>query len=655
METLVAVAISVIVIGPVGAWMVLIFTSQAPAAAGFTDAGQSRLLNTWVTRDVASSEIVVSKDPSGGSLLSCGGVQGSPDILMNLYDLGSANQVVVYGTAPGTGGTSLYRWECDLTVDRNVIDQTEVLRELDSVTATCDANPGCRTVTVAAELDSGHRTSATASRRSSASALLGFGGTSRPVAVITQTSRTERAAGSDLVVGLSAASSWDADPGDTLTHEWSVSGPAAAAISDPTGESTTVSMGTAGEYSVTLTVSDPTGNIGEATIAIPLVNLKPTVEQPVCESTGEPADVGRAFNCAAVAADSDGSVVQYAWSFPIDDTGATGTQAGAGPVRIEFPFEVTATPYVSVVVTDDEGLSAEASVLVPLASVSPGEIEMCVVRSASVCEGPQNVPGLLQRLANTDRSRTARFTTDGANFDRWELRGRGSAAVVAASTPGEAVWEYDFPTGSSGEFTIVRVGADGSEVTRDFRVNAPPTARFDPVSTSAPAPQTLTFGDSSTDDFGVVAQDWDFNADYPGQPQWQGSGSPASVVFSNPGRYAVVLTVRDADGLTATAFAETLVGGTPAQPAPPRWVGDLVVFDRVDGATGYVVSITYTGTETDGTTPCVRPVDRQVPAAGPWEVRPAGNPCANPTDTSAAVAVRAGAATGPSSTEVRKP
>ncbi|MCP4434474.1 MAG: prepilin-type N-terminal cleavage/methylation domain-containing protein [Actinomycetia bacterium] len=636
-EMLVGIALSVILIGPVGAWLVLIFTSQAPAAAGFTDAGQSRLLNTYVTRDVSSAELITDESDD---LKACTGAEVD-QVLLNIYDLGDSKQFVVYGT--GSGGSSLMRWTCDLTAAHNVIDQTEIIRGATTITAGCDSD--CGRVTVEATLESGHETSVTASRRASAAALLGFGGTQRPVAIISQESRTERSKDGPLTVELSAAQSWDPDSTDPLLFAWSIDGPANAGLSATTGETTTASFATASdaEYVVTLRATDESGNVGTASQRVLLTNQDPVIDTRECTA------VGRTVSCTATAHDPDASATpQLLWSYPVDDAGGVGTQGG-GNASFDIPVDVTAaTVSVTVTATDVEGGADVSSVDVAIGTPASGPIAISPAPKASG-------NGLLQLVASTESDVSVTFSTDADNFAGWELRPLGSTVVLAESD--QSVWAHEFLAGDSGRFTIARIPVNAASPveTTDFRINAPPTASFDDPSTTSPAPQTLTFVDTSGDDFGIQSRRWAFDAASPAGAGFSGSGTPAPATFTNPGSYLVVLTVTDADGLESTASRFVRVGGTPAQPAPPTWVGDTVFFEPLAGATGYRVTFAYEGFEEDGTTPCVRPIDRWVAATGPFEVRDVGNPCPVPSRTTASLAVRANAAIGPASIGVERP
>ncbi len=639
-ETLVAIAISVIVVGPVGAWMMLIFTTQAPTAAGFTDAGQSRVLNTWITRDVSSAEIVVAADPAPpeGSLITCAGTPQGATTVLTLHDLGSRKGAIVYGNVASPSGdtVSLFRWKCDYTTEHVVFEETEILRGADDVTATCDDDPDeCRTVTVAAKLEGGHETSVTASRRSSAASLVGFGGTVVPVPYIVENSRTSRAPGAPITVDL-VASAFDSDtPAGGLQYSWSVSGPGAASLSDTSGTTTTFSTFIAGDYTIDLEVFD---GLNTATLpySISVVNVAPIIEAASCDVI---SSVARTYNCTATAADADtDGPLGYGWTFPADAFGSVSTATGPN-VDIALDSSLQGAVIVELRVIDDEGSSTTRTFQLDLGSDPDAPI--------NVVPSPVNVPGHLPRLLSTDgdaaSTRTATFSTSAADTSGWELID-ASGTTVSFGPSNEVT--HVFAKDSTGDFTIRRLrGAQPAEEVR-FRVNSAPTVAFSHSVPQGNAPQAVTFTDLSSDDYGLSALAWDFSALGPFSGQWTGSGAAVSHTFNNPGTYAVQLTVTDIDGLVRSTMVPIEIPGVPAVPPPPRWESGSVVFDPVPGATGYVVTLVYGD--------CGQPVSRPVGASGPFRVTPAPEPGCTGGIT-AALAVRANAATGVSSAAVAGP
>ena len=105
--------------------------------------------------------------------------------------------------------------------------------------------------------------------------------------------------------------------------------------------------------------------------------------------------------------------------------------------------------------------------------------------------------------------------------------------------------------------TVRDAGGLTETTTRTVTVNAPadpPPANRPPVANftvSCSADFTCTFdGRTSTDDQGVVSWDWDVGT----SPDRTASGPVVTVVYPRGGRRTVMLTVRDADGLTSTTM-----------------------------------------------------------------------------------------------------
>jgi hypothetical protein len=650
-ETLVALAVGAIVIGPVGAWMMLIFSTQAPAAAGLTDAGESRVLDTFVTRDVTSAERLVAAGPPplAEPLVTCAGAPGGADVLLNVYDLGSASSVLVYGTVDESGGSkTLYRWTCDLSVDHVVQEETVVLRNLRAAGAVCEDDPDqCERITLKATLGTGYETSVTASRRARAAEQEGFGGSSVPVAFIQETGRTGRTPGSPMTVDLTGTAV-DADtPLADLSFEWSVAGPGAASLTSTAGATTTFSTFIAGDYTVTLEVYDGL-NTATLPFSIEVVNVPPAITAASCSDVGPDL-----FTCTANASDPDtNSGVDFEWRYPSDPIG--GEQSAFGdPVSIPIDPVVPGLVVVELRATDDEGGQAVRYIELERASNPP---------TGPIVLDPEPVllPGLLPRLLNTDgddASRTAVFSTVTDDTQIWELLD-DQGTVVADSEVGDDGFDslefsHVFGQGASGAHTIRRTTTNLEVEEIRFRVNAPPVAGFSVSAVQGNAPQTLTFTDASSDDVGFSGHIWDLNALGPFGGQWMAGGTSVSQTFSEPGTYTVRMVVTDIDGLSSTVSKPVVIPGVPSQPEPPAWPSappyDRVTFAPVPGATGYVVEFVNAGTGG-----CINTVQVFVAGGGPFEAAEGGTPCAGGS-TEASLAVRANAATGPFSIATPKP
>ena len=227
-----------------------------------------------------------------------------------------------------------------------------------------------------------------------------------------------------------------------------------------------------------------------------------------------------------------------------------------------------------------------------------------------------------------------------------------AGATVASSQGGTptSAFAYTFPVNDSGTYTVGWTAIGGSTVELEFRVNAPPVAQFTNTAPGGNAPQSIDFTSTSTDDFGLLAQEWNLNTlwDWGGDGDLRATGSRVTQRYAGPGTYVVTLTVTDIDNVSSTTTEVVTIPGTPAMPDPPVWSGNQVKFTPVPGATGYRVTLVYTGKNADGST-CAQPIERSVPAGGPHQVTAAANGCADPEGIEASVAVIANGVVGASS------
>jgi len=151
--------------------------------------------------------------------------------------------------------------------------------------------------------------------------------------------------------------SFDFD-GKIVAYAWDFDGDSAVDATDPIVE---WSFETAGEASVSLTVTDETGNEDTLVQAIPISEGE-AVEEPVSSSFQPPiADFSFAPESPRVgdavafdgtlSFDFDGEIVLYSWDF-----GDDGTSDAAGPTAIRT-FSTAAAVAVRLTVTDDGGNS----------------------------------------------------------------------------------------------------------------------------------------------------------------------------------------------------------------------------------------------------------------------------------------------------------
>jgi hypothetical protein len=640
-EILMAITISGLVLGPVGGWMILTLNEQAPTAGRFNDAAQSRLLNTYVTRDIASAEHVITQpmDPGDPAPTDCtGGSTPIDKVVLNVFFLATEEQVVVYAVGDGVDGKSLYRRTCELRSDRPLVEETEVVRGVDPDSVDATATADGRTVNVSATLAAPPETqmTATATRRASLGALSGANGTVAPVARITQVSRTERSGGEPLRVALSARESWDLDNQvEDLTYSWNAAGALEPTSTEKEPEFRWTSQG---EHLVALEVTDPQGNVATTAFTVQLVNQPPVIESAsILAANGTSSGaVGELFTFDAVASDPDGGgSPEYRWRIPGGhEVPGAGTEwafpAGSAPGLYDVVLEVS----------DGESTTARI-VTIGLTGEVGGGTGFDPAR-VNVVDGPGRIDGHTTATQGLEVTFTA---TDQSVFAGWELL-NGSTQVATGTTP---VWSYDFPAGSSGVYTIRQNRTGGAvPIDEEFRINRAPVSEFVAPADPGAFPQTVQFQSTGTDDGGALSWSWNFGFIGPG---WTSTLEKPQFTYTNPGAYTVTLTVTDSDGVEAIVQHVVTVAGAPLAPALPRWVGGSVAFDPIPGAAHYRIVTTHTGFEADGTTQCTRPgVNSTLDASGPFQTPGGSNTCpVGPKTTSATLAVEANGLWGPPS------
>lgn len=155
-------------------------------------------------------------------------------------------------------------------------------------------------------------------------------------------------AATDMSVALDASASADAD-GTISTYSWAFGDGQVAA-----GKTVSHTYETAGEYTVTLTVTDDRG--ASATATQPVTATPAPNGAPVAALKATVADLTAAFDASA-SRDTDGTIVSYAWNFGDSTPGTTTTTA-----KTSHEYASPGTYTVTVTVTDDRGGTDAATV-----------------------------------------------------------------------------------------------------------------------------------------------------------------------------------------------------------------------------------------------------------------------------------------------------
>ena len=278
-----------------------------------------------------------------------------------------------------------------------------------------------------------------------------------------------------------------------------------------------------GNYNVSLTVTDEEGLSSTETLRITVTeaNTAPIARIAASSESGI-APFG--VNFTGSGSTDDKGIVRYSWNFK---DGSSANTANA-----EHTFTVSGTYNVSLVVTDEEGLSASETLEVTVTGANEAPVAEA---SASVVSG--TVP--LTVDFNGSRSTDDNGVTD---YD-WDFKD-GNTATRA--NPVHTFTE-------KGTYVVSLTVTDASGLTGEdtisIRVEEPeneaPVAVATASTTSGYAPLQVDFGGSnSSDDTGIASYSWDF-------PGGSSSNVNTSYTFENPGVYTVILTVTDDEELTS--------------------------------------------------------------------------------------------------------
>lgn len=363
-----------------------------------------------------------------------------------------------------------------------------------------------------------------------------------------------------LTVSFDGTGSSDPE-GTDLTYAWDF-GDGNSADTDTTSNIYTV----AGNYLVTLTVTDGFGN--SATDTVTIFATDPANMAPMASFTATP-DAGNAplevsFDASA-SSDSDGTIESYAWDFGDGNMG-TGV----------MPTNTYTSPgiyMVSLTVTDDNGAVATTTSTITVNNPP----------SAMFTATPES--GLAPLDVAFDAS--ASMDTDGTIIEfNWDFGDGNTATGMMASNT--------YTSGGSFEATLVVVDNGGATdtATVTISVNDLPVASFTAEPTSGDAPLEVSFDASaSSDPNGTIeSYAWDFGDGN------MGTGVTATNAYINPGTYTVTLTVTDNEGATAMSTTTITVTVAPIDP-----IADFTVVPGSGNAPVTVTVDASTSTDPDGT------------------------------------------------------
>ncbi|KYH45864.1 hypothetical protein AZH51_09260 [Branchiibius sp. NY16-3462-2] len=306
--------------------------------------------------------------------------------------------------------------------------------------------------------------------------------------------------------------SYDWDFGDGSTH-------ATTAKPDHT-------YTTAGDYNVTLTVTDNDGATGSITHSVTVVNKPPTAA-----FTSSVTHNAVSFDGSG-SSDTDGTVASYDWDFGDGSTHAT-------TAKPSHTYTTAGDYNVTLTVTDNDGGTdtVTKSVTVGGANQPP-----TVVWSSSVS-------GLVATFSSAGTTDTD-GTVAGLSWDFGDGTGTSTSANPS----------YTYSRSGTYQVTLTATDNDGAKTSVTHAVtiaNQPPTASFK----ATPNQLAVAFDSSASSDpeNDSLTYAWDF-----GDGTGTSTAANPTYTFGAAGTYTVKLTVNDGHGNSASATKQVAVTAVPA-------------------------------------------------------------------------------------------
>ncbi len=343
----------------------------------------------------------------------------------------------------------------------------------------------------------------------------------------------------------------------------STTGPQSAATANHTYSS-------AGNYTVTSTVTDTDGTTATTTQQVSVTNVTPPnaalLVSPVLGVAPLPVSVDASGSTA-------GSSPIASYSFDWGDGTSTGPQSAA---TANHTYASAGNYTVTVTVTDTDGGTATATQPVTVAAVPP-----VPALSVSPSSGQAGVPVSADASASTAGS----APIASYNFDWGDGTSTGSQSAASAKHTYSSVGNYTV--------TVTVTDSDGGSAATTQQVSVapatPPTAALSvsPSSGQAGVPVSADAAASTAGSSPIASYSFDWGDGTSSGPQ---SAATANHTYASAGNYTVTVTVTDTDGTTATATQPVSIA--PATPptaaltlSPTSGTAPLPVSANASGST----------------------------------------------------------------------
>ena len=278
----------------------------------------------------------------------------------------------------------------------------------------------------------------------------------------------------------------------------------------------------AGTYDVSLTVTDEDGLSATETLRISVTEAN---TEPIARIAANTVSGTVPLNVDFTGSDSsdDKGIVRYSWNFRDGNS--------ANTADTEHTFDEVGTYDVSLIVTDDEGLSASGTLRITVI-----EANAAPVARATASDVSGTVPLTVDFIG--DRS----TDDEGITAYAWNFKDGSTANTQNTRHTFEMAGTYRV------SLRVTDTGGLTSETTVSINVNEAenesPNAVASASTLSGDAPLQVDFsGSNSSDDNGIASYNWNF-------PGGSSSSANTTYIFQNSGVYTIELTVMDDEGLT---------------------------------------------------------------------------------------------------------
>ncbi len=319
----------------------------------------------------------------------------------------------------------------------------------------------------------------------------------------------------------------------SYTYQWYESG---SAISGATSSTYTTSFSSSGTYDFYVIIHDSVGNSAQSSTLDETVNADPSVS---ISSSQNPTDVGNSVTFTATGSAGTGS---YSYQWYLNGSAVSGATSSTYTTS----FSYVGSPQIYVILKDSLGDTAQSSTLTETVNADP-------VVEISSSQSPTDVGNSVTFTASASGG-TGSFSYT------WYLNG---------ATQSSTTNQFDYTFSSAGTYYVNVTVKDsiGNSASYSFKETANPDPSVTISSTPAPTDAGVPVAFSSSPTGGTTPYNytWEINSVVVSY------GASFSYTFGSSGIYPVALTVRDANGNTATARLNETVNADPTVSISPEY------------------------------------------------------------------------------------